>query len=309
MSELGKLEKVNLRDVWKNEEYDFSAWLSRKENLNELGKTIGMDIVLQERESSVGKYSVDIFGYEEESNRKVVIENQLEATDHDHLGKIITYASGKDANTIIWIVRKANEEHRQAIDWLNNHTDEDIGFFLIEIQLWRIGDSEIAPKFNIISKPNDWGKTVKSISNLTKTKNFQFEFWSGFANYGDEYEIYSREFNKRKALPQHWYSIAAGSSEYHFDLLCVTPKNEVGIDLYIDSNKEVYDRFYLNKNEIELETGLNFDWQRLDDKKSSKIRITKKVDFSDSSKFDEYYKWLCDTALVMKKKFNKVYNK
>ena len=122
-SKLGKLEKVNLRDIWPNEEYDFSVWLSKEENLKELSNTIGIDIVLEERESAVGKYSVDIYGKEEGTDRKVVIENQLEDSNHDHLGKIITYASGKDAKTIIWIVKRARDEHRQAIEWLNAHTD------------------------------------------------------------------------------------------------------------------------------------------------------------------------------------------
>ena len=134
MNKLGKLEKVNLRDIWPNEEYDFSVWLSKEENLKELSNTIGIDIVLEERESAVGKYSVDIYGKEEGTERKVVIENQLEDSNHDHLGKIITYASGKDAKTIIWIVKRARDEHRQAIEWLNSHTDEEVGFFLLEIE-------------------------------------------------------------------------------------------------------------------------------------------------------------------------------
>ena len=127
--------------------------------LKELSNTIGIDIVLEERESAVGKYSDDIYGREEGTDRKIVIENQLEDSNHDHLGKIITYASGKDAKTIIWIVKRARDEHRQAIEWLNAHTDEEVGFFLLEIEVWKIGDSLAAPKFNIVSKPNDWGKT------------------------------------------------------------------------------------------------------------------------------------------------------
>lgn len=156
MNKLGKLEKVNLRDIWANEEYDFSVWLSKEENLKELSNTVGIDIILEERESAVGKYSVDIYGKEDGTDRKVVIENQLEDSNHDHLGKIITYASGKDAKTIIWIVKRARDEHRQAIEWLNAHTDEEVGFFLLEIELWKIGDSAPAPKFNVVSKPNDW---------------------------------------------------------------------------------------------------------------------------------------------------------
>ena len=217
MSKLGKLEKVNLRDIWPNEEYDFSVWLSKEENLKELSNTIGIDIVLEERESAVGKYSVDIYGKEEGTDRKVVIENQLEDSNHDHLGKIITYASGKDAKTIIWIVKRARDEHRQAIEWLNAHTDEEVGFFLLEIEVWKIGDSLAAPKFNIVSKPNDWGKTQKASNGLGKAQKLQGEFWQAFGEYGASNEEYSKEFNKRKALPQHWYDLPMGNSEYHIE--------------------------------------------------------------------------------------------
>lgn len=192
-NKLGKLEKIRLRDIWINEEYDFSVWLSKEENLKELSDAIGIDnIVLEERESAVGKYSVDIYGKEEGTDRKVVIENQLEDSNHDHLGKIITYASGKDARTIIWIVKRARDEHRQAVEWLNAHTDEEVGFFLLEIELWKIGDSMPAAKFNVVSKPNEWGKTQKANKNLGKAQKLQGEFWQAFSEYGASDERYSK---------------------------------------------------------------------------------------------------------------------
>ena len=272
MNKLGKLEKVNLRDIWPNEEYDFSVWLSKKENLKELSDAIGIDLELEERESPVGKYSVDIYGKEEGTDRKVVIENQLEDSNHDHLGKIITYASGKDAKTIIWIVKRARDEHRQAIEWLNSHTDEEVGFFFFLFEVWKIGDSLAAPKFNIVSKPNDWGKTQKASNGLGKAQKLQGEFWQAFGEYGASNEEYSKEFNKRKALPQHWYDLPMGSSEYHISLTCATQRNEIGIEVYINDNKDIYDEFYKNKNIIEEKTGLKYSWQRLDNKKASRIK-------------------------------------
>ena len=308
-SKLGKLEKVNLRDIWPNEEYEFSVWLSKEENLKELSNTIGIDIVLEERESAVGKYSVDIYGKEEGTDRKVVIENQLEDSNHDHLGKIITYASGKDAKTIIWIVKRARDEHRQAIEWLNAHTDEEVGFFLLEIEVWKIGDSLAAPKFNIVSKPNDWGKTQKASNGLGKAQKLQGEFWQAFGEYGASNEEYSKEFNKRKALPQHWYDLPMGNSEYHISLTCATQRNEIGIEVYIDNNKEIYDLFYANKELIEEKTGLKFKWQRLDNKKASRIKAMKKCDVTNQEEWEECFKWFCNYALVIKKEFNKIYNK
>lgn len=159
MKTLGKIEKIDdLRTIWPHEARDFSRWLAEDENLALLSETIGIDIVLEERESSVGGFSVDLYATEEGTNRKIIIENQLEDTNHDHLGKIITYASGKGAEVVVWIVKRARDEHKQAIEWLNQHTDENVGFFLIEIELWKINDSVPAPKFNIVEKPNVWAK-------------------------------------------------------------------------------------------------------------------------------------------------------
>lgn len=129
---LGKLEQItDLRSVWKHEAKDFTPWLAKEENLEILSEAVGIDIVVEEQESNVGDFSVDLFATEEGTGRRIIIENQLEETNHDHLGKIITYASGKEAEVIIWIVRKARDEHKQAIEWLNQHTDDKFEFFLI----------------------------------------------------------------------------------------------------------------------------------------------------------------------------------
>lgn len=163
---LGKLEEIrDLRSVWKHEALDFSPWLA--ENIGELGAELGIDIEVIEKESTVGDFSVDIFARDADTGRKIIIENQLEDTDHDHLGKLITYASGKNADLVIWIVKKAREEHRSAIEWLNAHTDEGIGFVLCELKLYRISGSEPAPKFVIIERPNDWAKEMKKSATET----------------------------------------------------------------------------------------------------------------------------------------------
>ena len=154
---------TDLRTVWPHEALDFTKWLSLDANLALLGEAIGIEISLEERESSVGNFNVDIFALENGSDRKIIIENQLEDTNHDHLGKLITYASGKGAEVIIWMVKRARDEHRQAIEWLNQHTDSRIGFFLVEIELWQIDDSKLAPKFNVVEKPNGLGQSNENI--------------------------------------------------------------------------------------------------------------------------------------------------
>ena len=131
----GKLFRVPLREIWKNEEYDFSAWLAEPDRISpQLGDQIGIAITLPQKEAIVGKYSTDILAEEEDTGRKIVIENQLERTNHDHLGKVITYAAGHHASIVIWIFKEITEDHRNAIDWLNKNTDEDRLFFAVQIE-------------------------------------------------------------------------------------------------------------------------------------------------------------------------------
>jgi hypothetical protein len=164
---IGKFRKVPLREIWKHEALDYTNWLALDENLELLSEVLGISVINPETEVGVGKFVVDILA-EDENGKKVIIENQLEVTNHDHLGKIITYASGLQVETIIWIVSKAREEHEQAINWLNENTTENANFFLIEIEAWKIDNSAPAPRFNIVAKPNDWAKTIRQSSSGNK---------------------------------------------------------------------------------------------------------------------------------------------
>jgi hypothetical protein len=198
MLELGKMVRVNdLREIWKHETHDFSKWLAS--NINLLGDAINIDISLIETESPVGPYSVDIYAEEEMTGRKIIIENQLESTDHDHLGKIITYASGKGADIVIWIVKRANGEHKQAIEWLNQHTDASIGFFLLEVELWKIGDSKPAPKFNVVESPSGWEPSKIISTPKSAHTQLYLEFWNAFAQYSKQNKMFSEQF-------PHWFA-------------------------------------------------------------------------------------------------------
>lgn len=309
MSSLGKLTKItDLRTVWKHEEKDFSVWLAKEENLKELSNEIGIDIVLEERESSVGGFSLDIFAYEDGTNRKIIIENQLEDTNHDHLGKIITYAAGKDAEVIIWIVKRAREEHRQAVDWLNQHTDEKINVFLVEIELWQINDSLPAPKFQVVAKPNDWAKVMKKDGPVSDIKQLQLKFWLGFVEYAKGTD-FTKYFALRKCNPQHWYSLAAGlASGVSITLTVDTNTKMVRTELYISDNKELFNKLYGYKNQIESELGFELDWQPLPDAKASRVAIKHDSDIKNESAWNEAFKWFCEKATKMKVVFNKYNN-
>ncbi len=288
---LGKLEKIkDLRSVWKHEATDFTTWLSDEENLATLGEEIGIDIELLSTEAKTGSFSTDILAVEANTNNKIIIENQLEATDHDHLGKIITYASGHDAKTIIWIVKEAREEHRQAIDWLNEHTDEEINIFLCKIELWKIGNSEIAPKFQVVSSPNNWSKTVKrSLDNeMSATAMLQYDYWTKVK---DEIDKNYPTFNSRKPIGQHWYDIAIGSSLANISLHVIARRNEIKVVLWIPDSKELFDYLYNMKDEIESQLGYELDWISSDNNKSSSIVIVKNADVHNEFKWDENIKW------------------
>ena len=298
---LGKIEKIDdLRTIWKHEAHDFSKWLAQEENLALLSKAIGIDMVLKETESSVGNFSVDLFASEEGTGRKIIIENQLEDTDHDHLGKIITYASGKGAEVIVWIVKRARDEHRQAIEWLNQHTDENIGFFLVEIELWRINDSLPAPKFTIIEKPNDWAKTMKVVEGLSEHQKMQLEFWQAFIDYAFNNDEFKKIFTQRKAQPQHWYDVSVGSSVYHIAFTINSQKKKLGAEIYIHNDKETYEHFKKSAVEIEQEIGSEIVWREAN--KDCRILVLHDGDVKKGSdSWTQYFEWFCKMGILLKK--------
>jgi len=303
---LGKLEKISdLRTIWRNEEYDFTPWLAKDVNIKLLSDEIGIPIKVKKTEAPVGKYSLDILAENEDTNENIIIENQLEITNHDHLGKILVYGAGYDAKTIIWIVKDANEEHKQAIEWLNEHSDDSINLFLVKIELFRIGDSDIAPHFEIVSQPNDWTKTIRTTQDnteLTGMKLTDLNFWQGFNEYCAEHK---NSFSTRKALPQHWYTFAIGSSECHIDLT-VIKSGEIACALWIDDNKELYNKLYSNKESIESELGYKLIWDYKENSKASSVSIVcgSKVDFK-SEDLSHGYEWLLQKAEDFKRVFKK----
>jgi hypothetical protein len=183
-SKLGKLERVELREQWNREDTDFTPWLSNEQNLKYLGDSIGMDLELVETEMHVGPYRADIL-CRDASEAYVLIENQLEPTDHIHLGQLMTYAAGLDTVHIIWVAKKFNDEHRAALDWLNRITVEGFHFFGVEVELWKIGDSLPAPKFNIVSKPNEWQKSVRAEKQAIQSARATIlkEVWTNLIDY------------------------------------------------------------------------------------------------------------------------------
>lgn len=306
MANIGRLTEVDVRDLWQHEQYDFSNWLSKESNLDYLNDILGLTLVEVDKEVYVGPYRCDLVAKDETSGVTVIIENQLEGTNHDHLGKIITYASGLDAKVIVWIVKEAKEEHRAAIEWLNNNTSESINFFLIEIHAYRIGSSDPAPKFEVVEKPNDFVKRskVKTTDNdLNKSQSERLVFWEQF---NQVLVSLGKPFNVRKATTDHWYDVAIGSSEAHIAIDLINKDGNIVVELYISNNKEVFDDLFSRREEIERELGFDMTWDRLNNKKASRIKYyIQGLNFDDHSNYENLMRQAIDTAVKMRDVFKK----
>jgi hypothetical protein len=298
---LNRLEKIPLRHVWTNESGEFTPWLAQEENLKLLSDTIGIELGLVAQEKSVGSFFADIVCESMVDETKVLIENQLEKTDHTHLGQLLTYAAGLDAVTIIWIAAHINDEHRAALDWLNEITSEHFNFFGLEIELWRIGESDIAPKFNVVVQPNDWTKIVTGgfTKNLTDDKQLQLDFWTAF-----KIHILEREANVRPQQPRarHWMSFALGRSGIHLEAIASFwdsdsnsySANELRAEVYL-KGEQAKDRFLTlekEKAEIEQEMGEKLSWYNPLDSKMCRIYLRKSVDLRDREQWPNHHHWL-----------------
>ncbi len=302
---LGKLIEVDVRELWKHEQYDFSEWLAKKDNIEYLNDILGLTLVDVDKEVFVGPYRCDLVAKDETSGISVVIENQLEGTNHDHLGKIVTYASGLDAKTMVWIVKDAKEEHRAAIEWLNNNTNSDINFFLIEIHAYKIGDSEPAPMFEVVEKPNDFVKQSKSTvinKELNRSQSERLIFWEQF---NQTVVRRGKPFNLRKATTDHWYDVAIGTSDAHIAIDLISKNNYIVVEVYINDNKTLFDKLYGNKTEIENKLGFEMIWDRLDNKKASRIKYhIPGLNFDDHSNYDELMNTIIDIAVMERNVFS-----
>jgi len=301
---LSRITKVNPREVWKHEAHDFTQWLVKKDNIEILAEELELSFDHVVAEAAAGRYNVDVVADETDLKCKVIIENQLEATDHKHLGQILTYASAYDASVIIWVVTDYTEEHRQAIDWFNRNMHAGISFFLVQVEVYRIGDSDAAPKFNVICEPNNWSKTIKSSSSgdvVSATKLLQMEFWEGLKSYAAEQSMVVNL--SRTPRPQHWFSIAIGSSRCGLSLTLNTQKERLGCELYIADDSKLYQRLAADKNLIENKLGETLEWLELPEATASRILLLKDGNPKNREEWGKYYQWYCQQINAFYKTF------
>jgi hypothetical protein len=252
---------------------------------------------LESQEKGVGPFRADIVCKDAADGTLVLIENQLERTDHTHLGQLLTYAAGVDAVTIVWIAERFTDEHRAAMDWLNEQTGERISFFGLEIELWQIGASPVAPKFNIVCKPNDWTKSGGGSvgATTTGTKALQQQYWLALREL-----LASRKslLKPQKAHPQHWLVVPIGRSNFHLSALVNTPKVRIGVELYMSGPeaKQHFRALESQKAQIEKEFGAALDWQELPKKEASRILyLRENSSIENQAAWPEQHAWLAET--------------
>ena len=292
---IGKLEEVPLREVWKHEEHGFSRWLA--ENLDALSNVLGINLVEAQREVRAGSFEVDLVAEDDESNR-VIIENQLEATDHDHLGKVLTYLTNLDAKTAVWITKQPRPEHIRAIQWLNETTPDDIAFYLVKLTAIRIGDSSPAPLFTVIVAPSqtskDFGKQKKD---LAERHVLRLEFWTQLLALAKEKG--NAQHASRSPSKDHWLTLKTEKGvQLNYK---IWRAEESGVELYIDAgdkdkNKRIFDYFHMQKEQIEIAFGNSLLWERLDEKKASRIQfIIKKGGLNEEERWREIQETMIST--------------
>jgi len=298
---LGRLERVVLRDVWENEAGDFTPWLGREENIKLLGDTIGLELQVEAEEKPVGPFSADILCRDMTDNSWVLIENQLERTDHTHLGQLMTYAAGLEAVSIIWVAERFTDEHRAALDWLNDITQDNINLFGLEIELWKIGDSATAPKLNVVCKPNDWSKTVRWTAErkeLSETQMLQLDFWTRFNSFLKDN---GSMVNPTKPSPRHWMSHSIGRSGFSLSSILSAWDSELGayggelrVELVIDhkQSKTFFAMLEGRRKEIEEEIGGPLTWYNPENKRMCRVYLRSSTDITDRNLWGQHYQWL-----------------
>lgn len=305
MIEFEPLQKVDPREIWKHEAHDFTPWLA--ENLNRLGDAIGIELELLEREADVGNFSLDLLAKDLGRNANVIIENQLAATDHDHLGKLITYASGYDAEVVLWVSTEIREEHRQALDWLNQRTDSRTDFFGVVVEVIRIGDSKPALQFRVIVSPNEWQKTAKKQSSSSASGRSEV-YRQYFQALLDDLRENHRFTGARVGQPQNWYTFASGNQQFVYGHSFANG-GRVRTEIYIDSgdvdeNKAFFDRLHTDREAIESEFGSPLEWERLKDKRACRIALYRAGSIEDSAEeLQGIHDWGVENLLKFKTVF------
>ncbi|MDH6291885.1 hypothetical protein M2275_006824 [Rhodococcus opacus] len=298
---LGRLEIVAPRTIWPNEARDFTPWLLQ--NVDVLSDLLGMDLVLDVAEHPVGNFSLDLKGYDETTGEVVIVENQLEPSDHTHLGQIITYAAGTDPTTIVWVTTGFRPEHRAAIDWLNQRTDENTRVFGIVIRVVKIGNSPSAPNFELVAQPNDWEKQIKKATASTpgeasaKARQYR-EFWEAVL---EQIRVDHPDWTRARTNGAPWCNTTLGLSGISLSMAWVNGSlvNQIYFDSRdADLNQARYDWLHLHRSAFEAALGQPPSWDAMSGRKGARIVVTSTFDdLSATERWPEMIAWLIEQQI------------
>jgi hypothetical protein len=302
-SALGELKTKNLKSVWGHEERDFTPWLALESNLARLSEAIGLDLQLERTEVPVGPYSADILA-KDASGAYVVIENQFGKTDHDHLGKLITYGATLGASMVIWIAETFTDEHRKALDWLNEHTTEELGLYAVQLEVLQIDESKPALRFNVVSQPSELARDAsiaRTAGPLSDNQQLQLEFWRQFRDRLLEKKVVTSAQTPR---PQYWFDVPLGRSRVVLSNICDT-SGRIGVRVYINNKiaASALPQLEAEKSAIESEIGATLQWNPNPGKRDKIISLDRQVDLQKRSDWPEYTDWLVDTVAKFRKAF------
>lgn len=307
--EFGEIEEVSLTEVWKNEATDFTPWLAR--NVDALGAVLGLELELVRTEAAVGGFSCDILAKDLGANRLVIIENQIKPTDHDHLGKLITYASGLGGEAIVWVAKKLRDEHRQAIEWLNERTRSGTDFWGVEIKVIRIGDSKPAFQFQVVAAPFEVETSQPAPPDPPGEESLSELYRRYFQSLIDELRDVHHFTNARTAQPQNYYAFASGAAGLPF-VATFANNDRATIQLAIQfgttsENKAYFDFLQQEGNVVEQEMGVTqgeLSWERMDDKQMSRIILAREGSIrSDTQTLSDIHDWMVSSLLKFRQVF------
>lgn len=274
--QLGKVIQVDVRRAWPNEAAHFTPWLASPDGMELLQDALGMDLEVEAVEQFVGPFRADILAKRTDTPDEhwVLVENQLEKTDHRHLGQLLTYAAGLKAATIVWVAQDFAEEHRAALDWLNEITSDAYQFFGLQIELWQIGTSDPAPMLNVLAEPNEWTREVKQSAENTVSdlKQQQQRFWQGVRSRLQEKKSKVRP---QKAHPQHWADYRLGRANTWLTATINSGKRYIAVEFSFRGppGKVWFDEMLVQKDGVEAKFGHPLSWQRLEGRKQSRIAL------------------------------------
>lgn len=302
-NELARLERVELRTVWPNEAQDFAPWLVQPENLAVLSDTLGIELEVVGQKQAVGPFRADILCRDTSNDSWVLIVNQPELTNHTHLGQLLTCAVGMQTATIIWVARKFTEQHRAALDWLNEITNERFRFFGAEIELWRIGESPYAPKFDIVSRPNDWPNSI--LRTFTTVGGLlHLRFWTQFCEHLDE----NYGHIKPKAPTTRPYAdYPVGKSGFSIPVYRSARDQQVWVGLRIagPDHSAYFGLLRQMKDVIEQKIGHQLDWQG-QIQNASRAILGIPADPSDESDWPRQAEWAAKTLAAFDRTFRPI---